>query len=64
MAGVESLSKHLNDYFGAIVTRIMAHGGDVIKFAGILHFAQSQFVVTYCSKFLLYFSFCCLFMCF
>ena len=44
--GVESLSRHLNDYFGPIVDLIHYHGGDVIKFAGdaiMVLFAADRF---------------------
>jgi class 3 adenylate cyclase/tetratricopeptide (TPR) repeat protein len=33
-AGVEELTGHLNTYFGQLVDLIVAHGGDVLKFAG------------------------------
>ena len=33
-AGVEGLTGHLNAYFGQLVDLIVAHGGDVLKFAG------------------------------
>ncbi|MBS0661420.1 MAG: AAA family ATPase [Verrucomicrobia bacterium] len=33
-AGAEELSAILNDYFGRLIERIHAHGGDVVKFAG------------------------------
>ena len=33
-AGVEELTRVLNDYFGRLVGRIHARGGDVVKFAG------------------------------
>ncbi|HEY4691279.1 MAG TPA: adenylate/guanylate cyclase domain-containing protein [Anaerolineae bacterium] len=33
-AGVEEASHLLNDYFGQLIERVAAHGGDVIKFAG------------------------------
>ncbi len=33
-AGTEALTDLLNDYFGQLVDTIMAHGGDVVKFAG------------------------------
>lgn len=32
--GAEELSAILNDYFGRLIERIHAHGGDVVKFAG------------------------------
>jgi class 3 adenylate cyclase/tetratricopeptide (TPR) repeat protein len=32
--GAEELSRLLNDYFGQLVDLIIAHGGDVVKFAG------------------------------
>ncbi|MBN1890721.1 MAG: AAA family ATPase [Thermoflexales bacterium] len=33
-AGTEHLSRALNDYFGQLIDLVVAHGGDVIKFAG------------------------------
>ena len=32
--GVEFLTRLLNDYFGQIIDRVLAHGGDVVNFAG------------------------------
>lgn len=32
--GIEILTFHLNNYFGAIINIIFNHGGDVVKFAG------------------------------
>jgi class 3 adenylate cyclase/tetratricopeptide (TPR) repeat protein len=32
--GVEKLTAMLNDYFGQIIKVVIAHGGDVVKFAG------------------------------
>ena len=34
VAGAEELSRVLNEYFGALITLISEHGGDIIKFAG------------------------------
>lgn len=33
-AGVEELTTHLNAYFGQLIELILAHNGDIIKFAG------------------------------
>ncbi|HET7088363.1 MAG TPA: adenylate/guanylate cyclase domain-containing protein, partial [Anaerolineae bacterium] len=33
-AGAEEVSRLLNDYFGQLIERVDAHGGDVVKFAG------------------------------
>lgn len=33
-AGVEALVRRLNGYFGALIEVLLAHGGDVLKFAG------------------------------
>ncbi|MCB8942374.1 MAG: tetratricopeptide repeat protein [Ardenticatenaceae bacterium] len=33
-AGVENLSRILNDYFGQLVDTVTAYGGDIVKFAG------------------------------
>jgi hypothetical protein len=32
--GIESVTKHLNEYFGRLINTIVKHGGDVLKFAG------------------------------
>lgn len=32
--GIELLTEHLNNYFGKMIDLIVAHGGDVVKFAG------------------------------
>ena len=32
--GVEDVTRCLNDYFGRLIDVIVAHGGDIIKFAG------------------------------
>ena len=32
--GVEELTTHLNAYFGQLIELILAHGGDIVKFAG------------------------------
>ena len=32
--GAEELTRLLNDYFGRIIARIEAHGGDIVRFAG------------------------------
>lgn len=37
---VESLSKVINSYFEMIVTEVILHGGDVLKFAGDAFFAE------------------------
>lgn len=37
---VESLSKVINSYFNMIVTEVIKHGGDILKFAGDAFFAE------------------------
>ncbi|MBP7690824.1 MAG: AAA family ATPase [Anaerolineales bacterium] len=32
--GLEFLTRLLNDYFGQIINRVLAHGGDIVRFAG------------------------------
>lgn len=44
-AGVETLTRTLNDYFGRLIEVITEYGGDVLKFAGdalVVGFAQGQ----------------------
>lgn len=42
-AGIELLVRRLNAYFGSLIEVIVAHGGDVLKFAGdalVVHFTE------------------------
>lgn len=32
--GVETVTTHLNNYFGTMIDMIASHGGDIVKFAG------------------------------
>jgi len=32
--GVETVTEHLNNYFGTMIDMIAEHGGDIVKFAG------------------------------
>lgn len=44
-AGIELLVRRLNAYFGSLIEVILAHGGDVLKFAGdalVVHFAEHE----------------------
>jgi class 3 adenylate cyclase len=40
MLDVESLSKVINSYFDMIVSEVIQHGGDILKFAGDAFFAE------------------------
>lgn len=40
MLDVESLSKVINSYFDMIVSEVILHGGDILKFAGDAFFAE------------------------
>jgi class 3 adenylate cyclase len=40
MLDVESFSKVINSYFEMIVTEVISHGGDILKFAGDAFFAE------------------------
>lgn len=41
---VESLSKVINSYFDMIVSEVISHGGDILKFAGDAFFAEWRVV--------------------
>ncbi|MGQ0800210.1 MAG: AAA family ATPase [Pseudomarimonas sp.] len=44
-AGIELLVRRLNAYFGSLIEVIVAHGGDVLKFAGdalVVHFTEAS----------------------
>jgi class 3 adenylate cyclase len=41
---VESLSKVINSYFDMIVSEVIQHGGDILKFAGDAFFAEWKIV--------------------
>ena len=53
--GVEELTTHLNAYFGQLIELIIAHKGDIIKFAGDAMLAiwpaesMSLYLATYCA---------------
>ena len=34
LSGVERLTEYLNDYFGELIDLVVAHGGDIVQFAG------------------------------
>ena len=44
MLDVESLSKVINSYFDMIVSEVIQHGGDILKFAGDAFFAEWKVV--------------------
>lgn len=44
MLDVESLSKVINSYFDMIVSEVISHGGDILKFAGDAFFAEWKVV--------------------
>lgn len=46
MLDVESLSKVINSYFDMIVSEVIQHGGDILKFAGDAFFAEWKVVET------------------
>jgi class 3 adenylate cyclase len=46
MLDVESLSKVINSYFDMIVSEVIQHGGDILKFAGDAFFAEWKVVDT------------------